>query len=228
MSEEREPRNRRERRAAAKESGKPMTASKHSPKIKMEQPDRSGPKTKTLLDVYEEKRELLDKGQPFDSKHNDGEVRDESGNILDAGLGPSEPLGPIEQAIFWAVLLSMLHFTLDVLVYNQYRQELEWWSIWSRTLTVFPILFLLIWLLKSETAKKFHLVKEVVCLAVATIGGCYLIHITNRYGYYAVMKQAPPVGTVWVWSVIEMSLPYALASVTVNLTFLFWKGHTIF
>lgn len=95
------PKNRKERRAAARESGKPVSPPTSVPKIKMAQPDRSGPTSKTMLDLYDEKKSLLESGQPFDAKYNDAKVRDESGNILEAGLMSSTgPLTPPENAIF--------------------------------------------------------------------------------------------------------------------------------
>jgi len=42
--------------------------------------------------------------------------------------------------------------------------------------------------------------------------GCYLIYVTNSFGYMAVMKQAPPLGCLWVWSVIELELHWAVLS----------------
>lgn len=45
---------------------------------------------------------------------------------------------PIENALFFAGSLTMLHFTLDVLVYHQYGQEVEWSNIWWRTAKSFP------------------------------------------------------------------------------------------
>lgn len=222
------PRNRKERRAAAKQSGKPVEAPTSTPKFKMAQPDRSGPKSKTLLDLYEEKKSLLEHGQPFDAKHEDGQVRDEGGNILEAGLGDDEPIGPIGNAIFYAVSLSMVHFTLDVLVYNQYRQDIEWGDIFKRTLTVFPVLFLLIYTLKSETATRFDAVRQIFFMAAAIAAGCYTIHVANAYGYYAVMKRCPPLGTLWIWSVVEMRLPYALASLLIDGGYMWLKGYSAF
>ncbi|KAK5122110.1 hypothetical protein LTR85_004356 [Meristemomyces frigidus] len=228
MADQEAPRNRKERRAAARESGKPMAAPTSTPKVGMEQPDRSGPKGKTLLDLYEEKKAILDQGRPFDAKHEDGLVGDEGGNIFDAGLGDGEPIGPVGQAVFWAVTLAMLHFTLDVLVYNQYAMDVLWPAIFKRTLKVLPILFLLVFMLRSEMASRFPNVKQVCYLATAAGIGCYTIHITNRYGYLAVMKQVPPLGTLWVWSVIEMDILFAAASVVVNVGYLWWKGYSAF
>ena len=230
---EQTPRNRKERRAAAKESGKPMAPPTAAPKLKMSQPDRSKPKDKTLLDLYEEKKHLLSQGQPFDKGAQQTSMSSD-GNILFAGLHnpdsleDDEPIGPIGNAIFWALSLSMLHFTFDVLVYNQYRQEIEWWPIFQRTLTMLPILFALIYLLRSDTAERFPIVRQVFFLVVAVAAGCHTIHVGNQYGYYFVMKRVPPLVTLWLWSVIEMKLPWAVGSVVVDVGYLWWKGYSVF
>lgn len=222
-------RNRKERRAAARESGRPVSPPTSTPKIKMAKPDRSKPQGKTMLDLYDEKKALLDQGQPFDAKYNDSRVRDEGGNILEAGLtGPDdEPIGPLGNAVFWSITLAMIHFTLDVLVYNQYAQEIIWPSIFKRTATILPVLFLVVWMMRTETASKFGVLQQLAYCAIAIATGCYTIQITNVHDYFHVMKQAPPVGTLWIWSVIEMKLPYAAASVAADLGYLWWKGYSV-
>lgn len=227
MSEE-GPKNRKERRQAAKESGKPIEPPTQTPKFKLEQPDRSGPKEATLLDLYEQKKSLLEHGQPFDNKHTDGQVRDEGGNILEAGLGDDEPIGPMGTAVVYAVSLGMVHFTLDTLVHNQYRQNIEWWDIFQRLGIALPVLWLLVYIMQSETALRFNKVKQVFFLIFSVGAGCYTIHVANRYGYYAVMKQAPPLGTLWIWSVVEMDLAFAATSVVIDLGFLWWGGYSAF
>ena len=223
------PRNRKERRAAARESGKSISPPTSTPKIKMAQPDRSGPKSKTMLDLYDEKKALLDKGQPFDAKYDDAKVRDERGNILEAGLGgpDDEPIGPLGNAVFWSLSLSMIHFTLDVLVYQQYAQEISWPAIFQRTALILPVLFFIVWMLGTDTANMFPTAKQILYCAIGVAVGCYTIHITNVYDYFFVMKQAPPLGTLWIWSVIEMRLPYAAASVAVDMGYLWWMGYSV-
>lgn len=229
MEEDSTPRNRKERRAAARESGKPVSPPTSQPKIKMAHPDRSKPQTKTMMDLYDDKKSLIDQGQPFDPKYEDNKVRDEGGNILEAGLGgpDDEPIGPLGNAVFWSLTLSMIHFTLDVLVYNQYHQDILWREIFQRTGVILPILFLVVWMLGTETANKFATVKQVVYCAIGIAAGCYTIHITNAYDYFFVMKQAPPLGTLWIWSVIEMRLPYAAVSVAADLGYLWWMGYSV-
>jgi len=55
--------------------------------------------------------------------------------------------------------------------------------------------------------------------------GCYLIHITNEHGYYAIMKQAPPLGCLWIWSVIELDVLWASASLLCCIIFLKYGGY---
>jgi hypothetical protein len=42
------------------------------------------------------------------------------------------------------------------------------------------------------------------------------------------MKAAPPVGALWVWSVIEMSLPYAAANVVAVVAYIWWNQFDFF
>lgn len=67
--------------------------------------------------------------------------------------------------------------------------------------------------------------RQVIFFVASTLAGCYLIHITNQYGYMAVMQQAPPIGCLWVWSVIELDLPWAVASLAIAAGFMKLMGH---
>lgn len=218
------PRNRRERRAAAKKDGKPLKQNGRPSKqsryrtpaeIPMAQPNRSGPQAKTLYEIAEERSALLKHGQPFDKKSEGGKDDD-------------PPIGPLGESLFLTTSLSMVHFTLDVLVYQQYAEEIIWSAIAKRSATIFPVLFVLIYLLHTKTAQRFYIPRQMFHLGLAVGAGCYMIYVGNTYDYFAVMKQAPPLGTLWIWSVIEMKLPFALASIAINAAYLWHKGFTVF
>jgi hypothetical protein len=38
------------------------------------------------------------------------------------------------------------------------------------------------------------------------------------------MKAAPPIGTLWIWSVVETSLPYAALNALAVLGFVWYNG----
>jgi hypothetical protein len=65
-----------------------------------------------------------------------------------------------------------------------------------------------------------------VFLAGSIAAGCHLIYITNEFGYYAVLKQAPPLGVLWIWSVVELDLLWALGSMAATFGYLWWQGYS--
>jgi hypothetical protein len=196
---------------------------KKDAKIKLAHPDRSGPdpSQETLLDIAE-KRGLLKAQQAAE------EGLDESGEPLVGRLGES---------ILWSISLTMLHFTLDVLVANQYAVAIKWPALIARTAQAFPskshsptsramltdpvILFFFYSfhphqsppiLLPRLPPRIQPLLHQLLFFVSSITAGCYLIYITNMHGYYAVMKQAPPLGCLWIWSVIELDIFWATGS----------------
>lgn len=178
-------------------------------KVKLKQPDRSGPdpSRQTLLDIAEQ-RGLL-KAQ--------GDEEDEGSG------GDGEPLiGRLGESMVWSISLTMLHFTLDVLVSHQFAVEIVWRDIVIRAAQAFPIILLLFYSFHPHATPSFllprlpprmqPLLHQIFFFLGAVSAGSYLIHITNKHGYYAVMKQSPPVGCLWIWSVIELNVFWATGS----------------
>lgn len=98
--------------------------------IKMKQPDRSGPSEKTLLDLAQQQ------GLFAKAKQREDTLRGNASPAATEAEDDSEPLPPIVERIFetllWTVSLSTLHFTLDVLVQNQYAADISWPKIITR------------------------------------------------------------------------------------------------
>ena len=55
-----------------------------------------------------------------------------------------------------------------------------------------------------------------------------MVYSGNKHGYFYVMKSAPPIGTLWIWSVVEMSLPFAATSAAAVLGYIWWNGFDFF
>jgi hypothetical protein len=102
-------------------------AKNKEPKIKLRQPDRSGPDPtkQTLLDLAAERGLLQD---PPSTTAKDSNSNDE----VDDGVGR------LAEALLWSFTLTMGHLTLDVLVANQYAIALDWQELWTRTWHAFP------------------------------------------------------------------------------------------
>lgn len=70
--------------------------------------------------------------------------------------------------------------------------------------------------------------RQAVFFVMSIVSGCYLIYITNTYGYLAVMKRAPPLGVLWLWAVVEMELTWAVSSLAVAGFFLWQGGYSVY
>ncbi|MCJ1474876.1 hypothetical protein MMC13_003536 [Lambiella insularis] len=210
---------------------KPDTSA--SSEITLSVASRESPKHKTLFDIAAERQAELQGGQPFAPISTD-----ESPSIVTAKISPDgalsifddqpptdEPIGPLGQAVFFAVTLTMLHFTLDVLVHQQYRQQIGWDMIFQRTISTFTILAALLYIFHSRASALWA---QMMFLGLSVAAGCYLIYSSSEEPYFAVMKRAPPLGTLWVWSVIEMRLEMALLSVMAVGGYFCWGEYSIF
>lgn len=227
--------NRKERRTAGKQSSKNdshgvATAFQPTTEIDAEgveyilrHPDRSGPKGKTLFELADERQRELNKGKPARWNINEGNTP--------AGERPfndEDPLGPFGDAILYSLSMATLHLTLDVLVYSQYREDVIWNEIIKRAASAFPIFFFLVYLTHVDMAYRFPGTRNLLFLVGGTAAGCYLVYSGNKHGYFYVMKAAPPVAALWIWSVIEMNLLSAALCAATVLGYSWWNGFSFF
>jgi hypothetical protein len=248
--------NRRQHRAAASTSGSAKTTSITSAdQIPLSRPQTTTSEAKTLYEIAAERQaKLAPHGQPFPKSAQASDKTkfvkiNANGSIEDTpapgdhpeDLDSGESAKPIFDTVFLALPLSCLHFTLSVLTVHQYAQELTFGPIIFNTAFVaFPTLCLLIHLLHGHLLalpggaqpevmrKASSTIRPILFVLTANVAGCYLIHLTNDHGYYAVMKRAPGIGTVWVWSVLELGLAGALGGVIGPGLFAWWNGYGVF
>ncbi|MCJ1341322.1 hypothetical protein MMC09_006618 [Bachmanniomyces sp. S44760] len=227
--------NRKARRNQAK------VDNESSQNIPMSVPSRDVPKQKTLYEIAAERQLDLQSGQPFTQSSNidsraepsittaainpDGTLSTGNGKVEKYLQPDDEPIGPMGQALFYSLTLLMLHFTLDVLVHHQYRQEIGWGMIVQRTLTTLPMILGLVYFLHQRSSQLWV---QMFFLTLSVGAGCYLIYSSNEEAYFAVMKRAPPLGTLWVWSVMELRLEIAVAGLLAVGGYYWKRGYTIF
>jgi hypothetical protein len=223
--------NRRQRRAAARNKDTATTTSTASPDVPLALPDYdSKPTGKTLLQLADERRALLSNGQPFSISENaeaDVVTLDKDG---DFEFMSSEPLPVLATALLYTVSLSAVHTTLDVLVLSQYSQDIFFRDIFGRLLRLTPALFLALWILHSERVNvpRYALARQLFFFVIAGAASAYLFYAGNEEGYYYVMRRAPPLGTLWVWSVVELELTWTLVHVVGVGLWVWWKGYGVF
>jgi hypothetical protein len=75
--------------------------------------------------------------------------------------------------------------------------------------------------------RKTWITVRLFLLAMSIAAGCYIVKAVNVYGYYYVMKKTPPLGTLWIWAVIEMGLVESLLSLAGVYAYIWYYGHAI-
>ena len=102
----------------------PRQRKEKEPKIKLKQPDRSGPdpSAETLLAIAEQRGLLKIPQEEDEFRENEDEP----------------PTGRLADSILWSISLTMLHFTLDVLVSHQYAVAISWPVMFKRAAQAFP------------------------------------------------------------------------------------------
>ncbi|KZL85802.1 hypothetical protein CI238_05280 [Colletotrichum incanum] len=215
--------------------------------IPLAHPDRSGPSEATLLQLAQERglfkqaeqdprNKNLPKGAVrIDKPSKEDNSDDEEDDDEEALLSPT--MDRIMDTLLWAVSLAMVHGTLDVLVQNQYAMKIEYPAIISRTLVAFLVLSFLFYNLHAHPTSpnlvpglplRFqHPIRQAIFFVASTWAGCHLIYITNKFSYLYILKQAPTLGCVWIWSVLELDLTVAVASLAAAGVYLVQGGYAI-
>ncbi|KNG46656.1 hypothetical protein DDE82_006568 [Stemphylium lycopersici] len=224
--------NRKERRAKESNASAKASASGLQPTTEIDEdgvemilrhPDFSKPQGKTLFDLAEERQRELDKANP---------AKRFAKVPLASGPASSDddvpPIGPFGDSILYSVSMAALHLTLDVIVYSQYREDIVWNEIFWRAAAALPVFAVLVYLTHVDFSYRFPKMRDAAFFVGSIAAGCYLVHAGNKHGYFYVMKSAPPVGTLWIWSVVEMSLPFAASSALAVFGYIWWNGFDFF
>ncbi|KAL1847041.1 hypothetical protein Plec18170_008817 [Paecilomyces lecythidis] len=176
-------------------------------------------------------------------------------NDEDTTTDADDTLSPLIDTFLLSIPLSAMHFTLSYLAAHQYAQDIPVKKLVNESLfAALPVLTFLIHLshghiisfgdrdtgsqqpphlfdLSLSSIRKLMFpptLRTLVFLPLAVALGVKLVSLTNEAGYYAVMKRAPSIGTLWVWSILELSVGAAAIGVIVPLAWgVWWMGYTI-
>ncbi len=210
--------------------------SNSSANISLSQPSRAPPSHKTLIQIAEE-RQLLnreDKKVPIDHQsittttiNPDGSLS--SNSILsESSSDDQKNATPFLDVLLYTFTLTVLHFTLTLLVHNQYAPEppsLGPLLLSSTLISLTPtLLFVLVFVLHPRSS---HLATQALFAAMSILAGGWLVYASNEEPYLAIMKKAPVLGTLWIWAIVEMKWEWAVACLSVVGGWGFWKGYTV-
>ena len=215
--------NRKERRARARAN--PATKSE----IPLQQPSREAPSHKTLLDIASE-RQLLNTTSQSSPSITTTKINPDGTLTTTNSVGESpDATTPYLDVVLYTASLSMLHFTLTLLVHHQYATTPPSLSSILYTSTIAsPTPVLILVLVSFLHPRSSYLLTQILFAFLSVTAGAWLVHASNEDPYMAVMKKAPPLGTLWVWAIVEMRWEWAVGCLGMVAGWGGWKGYSIF
>jgi len=216
--------NRKERRAQAR------TKANDGLDVPLRQPDREGSKQKTLLDIAAE-RQLLSSSAGSSTPSITTTKTNAHGTLSTIELPVEAELEatPYLDIALYTSTLTLLNFTLTVLVEYQYASETPSLpSVFYSSTIASPTPVLLLILVAILHPRSAHLATQLLFVVLSTVAGAWLVHASNKDPYLAVMKKAPPLGTLWVWAIVEMRWEWALGCLGMVAGWGRWNGYSMF
>ena len=216
--------NRRERRAQARAN----PAAKSD--IPLQQPSREAPSHKTLFDIAAERQLLNTTSRSSPPSITTTKINpDGTIETIDSASDSPDDATPFLDVFLYTATLIMLHFTLTVLVHHQYATTPpSLTSILYTSTVASPTPVLILVLVSILHPRSSHLLTQILFAFLSVAAGAWLVHASNEDGYLAVMKKAPPLGTLWVWAIIEMKWEWAVGCLGVVAGWGWWKGYSMF
>ncbi|KAI9448218.1 hypothetical protein H4582DRAFT_1899302 [Lactarius indigo] len=132
---------------------------------------------------------------------------------------------PLAEEIFVATTLlipmSFLLLMMYILIHFQYGQQPSWDVITNRMLSSVPILAIFIFYTNRYKQRRWA---QAGFFVLSVASGTRLIYQVNYSNWLLNMQQCPPIGTIWVYTVLQLDLgPAALALSTVGV-WVWWTG----
>ncbi|EJT97611.1 hypothetical protein DACRYDRAFT_58865 [Dacryopinax primogenitus] len=128
----------------------------------------------------------------------------------------------IFQVFVYLIPFSSLYALMDILVHQQYRQAITFSGEVSKLIEAVPILAVFIFYSMSSSLKdlqaKRHKTRrwvQGVLTLLTCASGMRLFWVVNKGTWKAVMRQAAPLSTVWIYGIVQLHLIPAVISLCV-------------
>lgn len=215
--------NRRERRAQAR----PNPATNNG--VPLHQPSRDAPTHKTLFDIASERQLLNTTSQSSPPSITTTNINpDGTLTTIDSASNSPDATTSCLDVFLYTATLTMLHFTLTVLVHHQYAATPpSLTSILYTSTVTSPTPALIVVLVSILHPRSSLLPTQILFAFLSVAAGAWLVYASNEDAYMAVMKKAPPLGTLWVWAIVEMRWEWAVGCLSVVAGWGWWKGYSM-
>ncbi|KDQ07475.1 hypothetical protein BOTBODRAFT_59970 [Botryobasidium botryosum FD-172 SS1] len=106
-------------------------------------------------------------------------------------------------SILYIIPFAFVYLMMDIMVHQQYGKHLTIPQAFLGMARPLPFLSLFIF---YTIRHKPHRIAQTLLFFVSTGCGIRLIWVVNREPWTIVMQQCPPLGTLWIYSVVQLNL----------------------
>ncbi|THH17942.1 hypothetical protein EW146_g2944 [Bondarzewia mesenterica] len=147
-----------------------------------------------------------------------GQIKDQKDELNDEEW-------PLAEEIFAAVTIivpmSFLLLLMYILIHFQYGQQPQYGVIAERMISGVPILSIFIFYTNRHKRDRYA---QSLLFILAIVVGTRMIHQVNYGSWLKNMQQCPPLGTLWVYSIVQLDLGLAVLSLCAVGIWVWWTG----
>lgn len=112
----------------------------------------------------------------------------------------------IFDTIILLIPFSCLYIGMDIMIKQQYAQHPGLKEEFGQLVNAFPIMALFIFY--TNRYKNTIILQGAMTLA-SIAAGSHMIYLINKAPWGTVIRQCPPLGVIWVYTVVQLQLTYA-------------------
>ncbi|KIY73675.1 hypothetical protein CYLTODRAFT_416706 [Cylindrobasidium torrendii FP15055 ss-10] len=115
-------------------------------------------------------------------------------------------------AVLYIVPFSFCLLLMEILVHRQYGREASVSDLMDRMIPGVPILSIFIFYTKRY---KNHRKMQFALFIMGSLAACRMMNLLALSGFKKIMKQAPPLATLWIYTIVQLELGPAVLNLAV-------------
>jgi len=146
-----------------------------------------------------------------------------------SSMSAPDEITSLGDEIFNAMLLiipfSSILLMMEILIRHQYGKEATFDVIMNRMIPGIPILSLFIfYTIRYKRDRRMQALLFIISILV----GSRMLWQMDNGNWLSNMQQVPPLATVWIYTIVQLDLGTAVASLAVIGAYVWWQDITIF
>ncbi|KAK6909697.1 hypothetical protein L486_00656 [Kwoniella mangroviensis CBS 10435] len=119
----------------------------------------------------------------------------------------------IFNTLILVVPFTFLYLLLDILVHLQYNHRPDKSDLMKGCIVALP-----------TNRHASHWITNSFLISASLISGCRLIYLVNTASWSVVTAEAPPMGTLWILTIVQLPLSRAVLALGLVGGWIWWKG----